>query len=1226
MQRTGWVMVVMGVSAVGSAQGATYYVKESLETKPASAQAQPAKAVSVVAGRLERQMAVRVQGGTLAWDLAQVRGDAFAECWFRPVGWDALSPAQATVAKLRVGTTTLELVKPAGRRELVLRTDSTILHSYPIYNWTRQEWMGKEARDLWHYLNLSVAGGHVGLTIDGFPARRVAGDVIAGTLNRLELVGEPGTDFSWLHVIGGGALGLPQLRNRYRSLYRGKPELHKNTVTIPWLAKRPTIDGTIAPGEWDGAARLVGFVSLHAKRGMLRAEKISAQMGYDDKYVYLTIRTPYQGELGGKHWKRHDMPLWGEPSYEMFFHPPFTGTPDFCQLVGNPYGDQADLKMLNLGWNGRWDWKTTIRKDEWVAEMRADFVGIQTPPPGGAAVWTGNMVNSAADTGWCWTQRYNDTGSFGVWRFDKGAPVIRPGHFVVTPDAIRVPVDLRGGAAPRTLSVTLEVYGEKDVLPAAEDAKTVRIGPRERRQLELAVPLKGLATGTVALYVRDGETELYFHSAGFPAAPPVVRGARRAPVAKTPKIAAPQKKALTDAERAYNRKWTAAELGQTLLDSSQWRSNTLGLTDDVPRPWTPMKVQGQTVTCWGRRYTYASSILPVQITTGGEPLFAAAPRLVLRSGGKTLTFDKASVKVERVDDGRVSVHAVSTSGPFRVEVDTAYEFDGMGKIELSLESPDGPQTVDGLALEFALQPERSHLYHLVCGGSGHAPHSDSGAVPAKGMTLDLFREQVWLGDEHRGFAWFAESLEGWSLCNEKAIEVIEPVSNAARRFRIKLADRPWRLERPYTLVFGIQATPVKPRPKHFRKLGNNTACHWCWFWGDGSYYPFQSLPAKAKAQIDAMRAKGREVMPCSSILFYGTVRFHKSMFGDIPHPGMLHRETMLWRYLWLGTTIPTRLPSTPERHTATGAWYGKKYQPKGITGLCAASPHQDHYVWQLNRLIQETGLGALYLDQPIYRCSNAHHRCGYVNYAGKWTPRMPIFAMRRMIKRIHRLFYDKHGKTFIRWHSSNQLMVPVISFIDVFWDGENYGSGPSKVFEFYSKLLPPGRMQAQHTGIPFGFAPDLLPEFESRYAPSPASERDLVGWFFVHDSGAWPAHASHGPLIAFLQQKRLACGLADMQVAYYWQKGGPVQARPASVKHILHHGKGEAVLILFNRSDETVVADVQVDRAKTALPAGALTVTDIVTGASLARTTGDLRVPILPRDLRMLRLCASQVP
>jgi hypothetical protein len=68
----------------------------------------------------------------------------------------------------------------------------------------------------------------------------------------------------------------------------------------------------------------------------------------------------------------------------------------------------------------------------------------------------------------------------------------------------------------------------------------------------------------------------------------------------------------------------------------------------------------------------------------------------------------------------------------------------------------------------------------------------------------------------------------------------------------------------------------------------------------------------------------------------------------------------------------------------------------------------------------------------------------------------------------------------IMWHCSNQLMVPVISFIDIFLEGENYASGPLRVGEFYSKLLPADRLQAQHSGQPFGgvFPPPWLPGTE----------------------------------------------------------------------------------------------------------------------------------------------------
>ena len=1227
MRHTVILAILLTVWASPEAAADTYYIKEPLEAVPESAAVAPPGAASVTAGRLKDQKAILLKDGSLAWKGLKTDGDVFVEFWMKPEGWDALTANAVELLRLRIGTRDWTLLKPADSDALELRCGDESLLRYPIYNWTRQPWVGKDETPLWHYINIGLTQGTIRLTVDGFEAKMLKAPRTDGILTGATLHGGSGTAYSWFHVIGAPWPDAEALRTRYRSLHRGLPDLRNRTITVPRLARPPVIDGHPSADEWSGAARITGFSALR-QTGM-RGEDIRAEIGYDDRYLYMVIRTPYTGTLRAKHHGIHDMPLEGEESYEIFLHPPFTGVPDYCQLIGNPYGDRSDLKMMDRSWNGKWDWKTTVSDSEWIVEFRADFKGIDTPPPGDFSVWTMNMVNTYAKAGWCPTQRYNDSGSFGTLRFDANAPVIRPDRYAVTAETVSVPLELIGGAAESTLNVALQVFGEKDVLPASEEVRTVKLAAGERQTLPLELSLAGIPKGTIALCVREGATDLYFNHVAFPVAPDVIRTGFPADKPATPADdVQAEKRTPTEEEQAYAQKWTAEELGEALLESAEWKNNTLGLADDVPPPWTPMEVDGQTVRCWGRAYVYRDSLLPVQIETADRTLLAKPARFTLKTGGKTLTFDRATVAVERVNDALVRVNTSARSGAFLLELATEYEFDGMARIETTLSCPEDSGEVEALNLEFPLRADRLRLYHVTSSKSGHAPLSTSDALGKESLTLDDFREVVWLGDVPSGFCWFAESMQNWRIRDERAIQVLEAEKHGARLFRVKLAEVPFRPEQPWKMVFGLQATPVKPRPADFRKRSDKSAIVWRWFWGDGEYYPFHTdYAAKAREIIAQSRAKGQEVMPCSSILFYGTYRQHVAQLGKLSKPGLMHREVMLWGPLWSELRrLPTaklHSPDIPSRHTAPGNWFGKRYAPGGLQHFCSASSWQDYYLWRLEREIRENGLGAIYLDQPITPCANPNHGCGYIDYKGDWSPSTRIFAKRRMMKRIYRLFHDAHGRTLIKWHGSNQIVPPIFAFIDIFWDGENYGHGRHKVFEFYSKVLPPNRMQAQHTGIPFGFAPDLLPEFEERYAPSTASAYDMMGLFMVHDSTVWPAHMLYPGLAGFLQDKRLAYPLETMETVNYWTQDGRVRVSPEPVKWILHHRSDQMLLILFNWSDEVVDAAIELDLTKLGFKAADAVVNDSLNGASLGRHPRSFTLAVQPRNLRMVEIVSG---
>ncbi|MFW6058820.1 MAG: hypothetical protein ACODAQ_01480, partial [Phycisphaeraceae bacterium] len=599
------------------------------------------------------------------------------------------------------------------------------------------------------------------------------------------------------------------------------------------------------------------------------------------------------------------------------------------------------------------------------------------------------------------------------------------------------------------------------------------------------------------------------------------------------------------------------------------------------------------------------------------------PRFVLERDGQRFVFDSAKVEIAQPDETRVVVQSEAQAGPYVLRLEATYEYDGMARVALSLDSPEGVETVDGLHLALPLRAARSELFHVSAAVTGHPPGTDSGAVPAEGLQLNFFRELVWLGDDRRGLCWFAEDLEGWHLQDEEAIETVSPAADGARVFRVKLADRRFELAEAWETEFGFQATPTRPQPERYRALADRTAVSWNWFWGDGAYYLWQSHVEAAREQVDAARAQGREVMPTSSLRFYGNYRFARSRFGEVPRPGMIPREMMLWGPLWQMSATTPGLPRIPEKHTAPGQWYGKKYKPHGLTSFCPASPFQDYYLHRFQALVEQTGLGAVYLDQPLPRCGNAHHGCGYIDYQGQWRPRAPIFAARRMLKRLRQVMHEAHGEAMIRWHSSNQIIVPVISFADIFWDGENYAHSALKVYEFYSKALTEPRMRVQHTGRQFGFAPHLLPEYERRYAPSPASVRDMVGLFMVHDSGVWPTHTAHNALVRFLQQRWLAQEPHGLDQVYYWQRNPHVHVEPETVRYLLHHGPERGVLVLFNWSDRTQRAPVKLDLAGLEMTAGQGPVRDALTASIVAESAEQFSVEILPRDFRLLTIGAA---
>jgi hypothetical protein len=322
------------------------------------------------------------------------------------------------------------------------------------------------------------------------------------------------------------------------------------------------------------------------------------------------------------------------------------------------------------------------------------------------------------------------------------------------------------------------------------------------------------------------------------------------------------------------------------------------------------------------------------------------------------------------------------------------------------------------------------------------------------------------------------------------------------------------------------------------------------------------------------------------------------------------------------------------RHSGPGEdWDDVLFKPATYPErFCYNSSFQDYYVWKLDELVRRTGLSSIYLDQQIYACVNPEHGCGYIDYKGEWAGQGNVFAMREMTKRIYMVF-SRINKRYpeIMWHCSQQMVIPAMSFCTIYFDGEKYTS-PNHTrsimnHEFYSAFLTEEVMQVQHMGKPFGFVADFLPEINMVAArglpiksPTAATIRDMMGLLMIHDSHLdGMGHVYHPALVERIVGARLAYPLDKMKVAYYWEPDSGVAVSPRNVKFILHHDSEKALLILFNWSDDTILAEAALDYALLGLSAaGTPRVRDVLTGEPVETRGRTVATEMLPRDFRMM--------
>lgn len=511
----------------------------------------------------------------------------------------------------------------------------------------------------------------------------------------------------------------------------------------------------------------------------------------------------------------------------------------------------------------------------------------------------------------------------------------------------------------------------------------------------------------------------------------------------------------------------------TVPDVAAWKGNKLGLEDRVLPPWTPVKVEGGKVSVWDREYDFSRSTdLVEQIKSGGNSLLAGPVRL--RSGEAKHLVMPLDLIVSAAGT-RATVTRKPGTWP---SVATWVEYDGLAWFEMSGELPAG---CDTLTLDIPVRPEIAMYRHRYVGDwdTGKV----TGLLPEGQGVIDhdTFIPFYWLGNNDRGLFWFCESDEFWpNGQSPDAIQVIRGADGTVT-LRLNILAKGQKLPDHWKLAFGLQATPVKPLPKDWRKWrlqparGGRDAIVWPEPAADSlKYYgyPEAADPALFKQRVDEL---------------------HKQGVGAVP-------------YLCLSYLSP----ACPEWPFFRGVWaMGRMDTSSGDVanygaGFAQASPvgqdYADFIVWKTNEFIKQSGIDGLYHDNTHpYGSTVLKAGCGYVR-GDKVYPTYPIMGYRTLYRRMYAVLKSYPRETFSIAHMSGKVTIPILAYEDATLDGEQFRG---RVKDSYLDMLSLDTFRAEYMGRQWGLIPVFLPQFGAEHNAQVEPTRGLMALLMLHDTPLW---------------------------------------------------------------------------------------------------------------------------
>ena len=584
----------------------------------------------------------------------------------------------------------------------------------------------------------------------------------------------------------------------------------------------------------------------------------------------------------------------------------------------------------------------------------------------------------------------------------------------------------------------------------------------------------------------------------------------------------------------------SAQAAFEILPDPPWLGNDLGKTPRVPRPWTPVRCDGSVVHVLGRQYEFGKMGLPAQVTIDGHAQLAAATRMMVGLAGAAPQEVQGEVKLQFLDDSRVSFAASATVRGVVIWTTGFVTFDGLVETTVQVTSEEAI-SLDSLAIEFPFKRQAAELWcpqEYVASQVGRAPAEKHVSQPSS---------QLRIGDAERGIQF-----------SQNAVQRHLVPDGDIYRLRYEFIEKPLQLGQKSVTPFRLtwQGLPVKPRSPLYRRIHIDDAV-WT---TDVEKQPFHITPVYTEGwsrHWNYHNFWNREVFEAEFVEKikkkihddWNRDRKTFSMYMNIATFDANTPEYRRYRFEWVGDQAEYFAPDASRRD-----------EVKQVMINSEESSFLDFYMWHINKTIRYlTDEGQIpihcYLDNTV-------------------ANREYMLRLWRVVKGI-----NPHNQIIV--HMSGDNAMHAYGFADWLVEGEentasylNRRAADPSLPKNYTRILSLDMVRARYS--PFAFGDKfLLYQFWVWKNDSPAREH-LWGLLAVHDGTTW---AASGP---GRFKKELTEFGWDERIHFvpYWRSGTGIKVT-SDVQPVVAsgwtRGPQELLLLVVNDSDRQARVALTVD-------------------------------------------------
>ena len=607
-----------------------------------------------------------------------------------------------------------------------------------------------------------------------------------------------------------------------------------------------------------------------------------------------------------------------------------------------------------------------------------------------------------------------------------------------------------------------------------------------------------------------------------------------------------------------------------------WWNTKVGNIEKVIAPWTAVRYDADKFHVWGRSMQMGADGLIQQVTAQGQDLLAAPATIeATLATGKVLPTGVSEPKVVSSADHRVVVDRACQLGDLDIASHVTCEFDGMYKVAMTL-TPRKPVTVESLKIRVPLRPEVAQYYHASGEGIrygfsyGYVPADKQGklwdclAVDGQPMVAGSFIPFMWVGNDKAGLSWFADSDEGWVPSGKTP--AIELRRDSADRVDLvlNLIGETFTIDKPRTITFAFQATPVKPMQKGWRM---DT-------WGTGDSF-------KDWSQLESEGHAGNMGLIFSALPFPLNPAKSREM-ADARHKETAHFGLPKYRANAVPYFENVLTTESRERFSPDIKYFSDPWRARVSDALCWDKTSTDYIVWNLDKWCADSDIDGWYIDnvRPI-ACDNIDAGRGYRLPDGRVQPTYQIFDTREAFLRIRAMFAE-HGKSgkFVL-HMTNNFVIPWLGAADLALDGEDHVIFPEMGKDFID-FWSLDRMRLDYWRQ-WGVAVTFLQEYQGKWNPDDMRRvmRAYTGMSILHDVHPGANPNGNNPEV-WQARDRFGIEADDVTFVPYWQPNSGLIASGEGIRASAWVRPGKLLIAVVNLAEKTQ-GQIQIDCGKLGL-------------------------------------------